>query len=110
MIGDRQPVALSGLEQVLARHAEIAESQAVVVQVTQREQAVGHELEMLVLVIGQVDDQHRGALVDQAHQADRPAGDGVGDEQLLAVDDVVVAVEHGPGLAARSSRSRRRAR
>ena len=26
-----------------------------------------------------------------------PAGDGVGDEQLLAVDDVVVAVEHGRG-------------
>ena len=30
-------------------------------------------------------------------QADGPAGDGVGDEQLLAVDDVVVAVEHGRG-------------
>ena len=38
-----------------------------------------------------------GLLVDQADQADRPAGDGVGDEQLLAVDDVVVAVERGRG-------------
>ena len=36
-----------------------------------------------------------GLLVDQADQPDRAAGDGVGDEQLLAVDDVIVAVEHG---------------
>ena len=39
-----------------------------------------------------------------------PAGDRVGDEQLLAVDDVIVAVEHGPSSAGRSGRSRRRAR
>ena len=65
-------------------------------EVPQREQAVFDELEVLVLVIGQVDDQDRRPLVDQAHQPDRPAGNGVGDEQLLAVDDVVVAVEHGP--------------
>ena len=41
----------------------------------------------------QLDDQHGRLAVDQAHQADRPAGHDVGDEQLLAVDDVVVAVE-----------------
>ena len=54
-------------------------------------------LEMLVLVVGQVGDQDGRLALDQADQADRPAGDGVGDEQLLAVDDVVVAVEHGSG-------------
>ena len=41
----------------------------------------------------QFDDQHGRLAVDQAHQADRPAGHDVRDEQLLAVDDVVVALE-----------------
>ena len=95
MIGDGQPVALCRPEQVLARHAEVAEPQPVIVQVPQREQAVGDDLEVLVLVVGQVDDQDGGPLLDQADQADRPAGDGVGDEQLLAVDDIVIAVELG---------------
>ena len=60
VIGDRQAVALRRAEQVLARDAEVVELQPVVVQVPQREQAVADDLEVLVLVVGQVDDQHGG--------------------------------------------------
>ena len=98
MIGDRQPVPLRRLEQVLARHAEVVEPQPVIVQMPQGQQSILHDLEVLVLVIGQVDDQDGGPVLDQADQADRPAGHGVSDEQLLAVDDVIIAVEHGPRL------------
>ncbi len=98
MIGDRQPVPLRRLEQVLAGHAEIVELQPVIVQVPQGQQAILDDLEVLVLVIGQVDDEDRRPILDQADQSDRTTGHGVGDEQLLAVDHVVVAVEHGSRL------------
>ena len=85
----------------------------------ERVEAVLDDLEVLVLVVGQVGDQDRRLALDQADQADGAAGDGVGDEQLLAVDDVVVAVElgRGPqggqvgaGARARSARTPRAAR
>ena len=60
--------------------------------------------------VRQIDDQHRRPLVDQAHQADRAAGHDVGDEQLLAVDDVLVAVPLGAWFAGPSGPSRHTAR
>ncbi len=110
MVGDRQPVAARRREQVLGRHAEVAEDDAVVVRVLERLQAVLAELEVLVLFARQFDDQHGRLAVDQAHQADRAAGHDVGDEQLLAVDDVVDRLRAARSCAAPSGRCRRRAR
>ena len=68
------------------------------------------KLEVLVLRVGQVGDQHGRLAFDQADQADRAAGDDVGDEQLLAVDDVIARPRIGASSAGRSGRSRRPAR
>ena len=81
-----------------AGHAEVVEDDALVVGVLEGVEAVLAELEVFVFLVGQIDDEHGGAIFDQANQADRAAGDDVGDEQLLAVDDVFVAVTLGTGL------------
>ena len=92
VVGDRQPVAARRREQVLRRHAEVAKDDAAVVRVLQCPQPVFAELEVLVLLRRQLDDQHGRLAFDQAHQPDRAARHDVGDEQLLAVDDVLVAL------------------
>ena len=62
VVGDRQPVAPLRNEQVLRRHAEIVEDDALVVGVLERVQAVLAKLKVLVLLLRQIDDQHRRAL------------------------------------------------
>ncbi len=61
-------------------------------------QAVLPQLELFVLLVREVNDQYGRPLLDQADQAHRATGNHVRDEQLLAVDDVVVAVTLGVGL------------
>ena len=61
VVGDREPVAARRREQVLGRHAEVAEDDAAVVRVLQRPQAVFAELEVLVLLRRQLDDRARPA-------------------------------------------------
>ena len=95
VIGNRQAIAPRRRQQVLRRHAQVLEDDALVVRMLQRPQAVLAQLELLVLLLGQIDDEHRGTLVDQAHQTDRAAGHDVGDKQLLTVDDILVTVLHG---------------
>ena len=80
VISDRQPVALRRLEQVLARDSETVEFDPVVMQPLQREKPVLNELELVVLVVRQVDDQHGRLLVDPAYEPDRAAWHDVGDE------------------------------
>src|SRR5262249_33175495 len=87
VVGNRQAVTLLGNQQVLRRHAQVLEDDALVVGVLERPQAVLPKLEVLVLLIGQIDNQHRRTLVDQAHQAHGATGNDVGDEQFFAVDD-----------------------
>ena len=101
MIGDRQAVAARRREQVLGRHAEIAEDDAAVVRVLERPQAVFAKLKVLILFRRQLDDEHGRLAFDQAHQADRAAGHDIRDEQLFAVDNVVVAFAVGRSCAAR---------
>ena len=48
---------------------------------------------VLVLLARQFDDQYGRLAFDEAHKANRPAGHDVGDEQLFAVDDVMIAFE-----------------
>ena len=43
---------------------------------------------------GEIDHQHTGYVIDLANQTDRATWNGVGDEQLFAVDHVTVAVEY----------------
>ena len=89
VVGDREAVAARRREQVLGRHAEVAEDDAAIVRVLERPQAVLAELEVFVLLRRQLDDEHGRLALDQAHQADRAAGHDIRDEQLFAVDDVV---------------------
>ena len=111
VVGDRQAVAARRRRAGSPRHAEVAETQPVVVRVLQRVEPVRARCwKCSFSSVGQVGDQDRRLAVDEADQADGPAGDGVGDEQLLAVDDVIVAVEHGAWSAAPSGRNRRPAR
>ena len=97
VVGDRQAVALRRFQQVGGGNAEVLEQKAVVIRMLERVEAVLDDLEVFVLVVGKVGDQDGRLVVDQADEADRPAGDGVGDEQFLAVDHVVVAVERRAG-------------
>ena len=96
VVGDGQPVAGRRDEQVFTRHPEVFETQAVIVQVLQGVQAVAEDLELLVF-LRQLGDEHRGLAGNENDQADHPAGDGVGDEQLFAVDLVIIALELGRG-------------
>ena len=96
VISDRQAVAAPRFEQVLSRHAEVAKDEPVVVRVLEGVQTIFDQMKMLVLGVGQIGNQDRGLVVDQTDQADRAAGNGIRDEQLLSVNDILVAVEHGP--------------
>ena len=70
VIGDRQPIALVRHQQVFTGDAQAVEFEPVVMQSLEREETVLHELELLVFVVGQIDDQDRGLFFDPAHQAD----------------------------------------
>ena len=80
MIRDRQAVALGRLQQILARNAEPVEFDPLVIQALQCEKPVRDEPKLVVLVVGQVDNQHRRPIVDPAHQPDRAARHDVGNE------------------------------
>ena len=54
---------------------------------------VRHGLELIVFLVRKIGDQHRRLAFDQANYRDRATGDRVCNEQFLAVDDVIVAVE-----------------
>ena len=111
VVGDRQAVARAAAAAGSPRaRGSRGTRRPLLYACLQRVEAVRDELEVLVLVVGQVGDQDRRLAVDQADQADGPAGDGVGDEQLLAVDDVVIAVERRPSSAGPSGPTRRPAR
>ena len=101
MIGNRQTVAALGLQQVFDRNLEILENDAAIVRPLDGIQAVLLELEVFVLLLGKIDHQHCRPVLDQAHQADRAAGHHVGDEQLFAVDHVVIADQFGAGAKLR---------
>ena len=90
MVGDGQSVAQGRHQQILAWHAETVEAQAVVVGVPEGIDAIGHDLEMLILRRRQVGDKHRRLALEHHHQADSAAGNAVGDEQLFPCDFVVV--------------------
>ena len=92
-----RPSPTGGLSRLPFGHAEVLEDQAVVVGLAQGVQTVGLDAEMFIFLRRQIDHQDGRLAVDQHDDAGRPAGDDVGDEQLLAVEDVVVAVEHGRG-------------
>ncbi len=110
MVGDRETIAARCREQVLGRHAEVAENNAAVVRVLERPQTVLAELKVLILFRRQFDNQHGRLAFDEADQPNRTAGHDVGDEQLLAIDDVFVAFEPSRSCAVRSDRCRRTAR
>ena len=111
MIGDRQAVALRRPEQVLARaRGSRGTSGRCCTSASGRSRPYLTIWKCSSSWSGRSTIRTAGLLLDQADQADRPAGDGVGDEQLLAVDDVLVAVEHGRASSGRSGRTRRRAR
>ena len=99
VIGDRKPVPLRSLEQVLGGDAEVVKPEPVVVRVLERVKAIFDDLEMLVFVVGQVGDQDRGLVLDKADQADRPARNRIRDEELLAVDQEIVAGALGRGFS-----------
>ena len=55
------------------------------------------KLKLLIFLRGQIDDQHRRPAIEQRNQADRAAGQHVGDEQFFAVDDERIAVANRAG-------------
>jgi hypothetical protein len=95
VISDDQAVAIRRGQAVGSGHAEVDELEAVVVGMTQSVDAVVNDLEVLVLGLGQLDDEDRRLLfaLDARHKTDGAARDRVRDEELLAVDDVLVAFQ-----------------
>ncbi len=87
------PSPWAGRSRFSRGHAQTVELEPVVLEVLEGEQAVSNEFELVVLVVGQIDDQDRRPALDPAYEADSAAGHGVGDEKLLSIDDVFVAVE-----------------
>ena len=65
--------------------------------VPQRVQTIVHDAELLVSCSGRSTINTAGLPSIRHDEADRAAGDGVGDEELLAVDDVLIAVEDRRG-------------
>ena len=60
--------------------------QALIVRMLERVQPVGHDLEMLVFLRRQFGDNYSRLAFEHDDKADGPAGNGVGDEELLAGD------------------------
>ncbi len=61
----------------------------------EREKAVLLDLEVLILVVGQVGDQDGRLAFDQADEAHGPAGDRVRDEEFFPVDEIIVPLAMG---------------
>jgi hypothetical protein len=84
VISNSQAVADLRHEQIGTWDAEPIEEQAVVVRLAQRVQAVSSQLELFGFHRRQFGDQHRRLAFQDNDEADGPAGNDVGNEELFA--------------------------
>lgn len=98
-VDQAQAVAVRRDDPVCGGHAELVELQSVVATLTDSQDLVANELEMLVL-LRQLDDELGGLLlsVDHDDQPNDTAGHAVSVEELLAAYHVIITIAVGGGF------------
>ena len=64
VIGNRQPIAVTGIEPVLDRHGEVSKHDPLVVRVSQRIEAIRFQMELVGLFVRKIDDEDRRLALD----------------------------------------------
>src|SRR5271154_401551 len=105
MIGNGQSITYFWLEQVFFRNLEVLKDKPIVKRVLERVEPIRHNFEVLVFLCRKLSNKCSRLAVNQTNQTDSASRNGICDEELLAINHIMIAIQHSSRLQRRQVRA-----